>query len=76
MAKTSKNKMKFWRRVSVKGYGRKLKRTLAGFNHPAWPSPILLKMFKGVGIETPILDKQREIHKNIDIEEKGEVCEA
>ncbi len=67
MAHPTKNKTKFWRKNAIKGYGRKLKQQLAGFNHPAWPTPTLLKMFKKAGIATPILDRQREVHKNDNI---------
>lgn len=50
MAKTGKNKMKMWRRMSIKGYGRQLRNALRGTNHPAYATQTIINLFAKAGI--------------------------
>ncbi len=73
--KTSmKNKTKLWRRMAVKGYGRKLRNAMNGYNHPATITTQLAGLFKRAGIDTPEFDKRMNPSYNEISKNEGEVA--
>ena len=65
MAKTSGNKMKKWRRIAIKGYGRRLKAAMNGFTMNQMPSSGMVSLLKRAGISTPVFDKAMEAMHNV-----------
>ncbi len=53
-----RNKTALWRRMAVKGYGRRLRNAMEGTNHPAYPTQIIIDLMKRAGIATPVFDER------------------
>ncbi len=79
MAKTSKNKIKHWRKTASKGSGRALRNAMARFTMGAIPNNLMISLMKLGGISTPVFDSYAKKMHNVPTQEpipEGAISEA